>query len=319
MRVHDEGRLKVLILGGQGLVGIELEQALKKEILLVPPKKYGDVTSVEGMQKIFLGFEPDVVVNLAAKTDVDACEMEPGESEAVNAKGAENVALAAEILDQKPYLVMVSSDYVFGDSLSRRVPYGENDPHNPANYYGMTKSVGEQTFRAACQRIGLHHTVVRSSWIYGRAKHGFPEAVMKKMMTTSPSERISVVDDQLGNPTRADDLANFLAEVIRRQVDAPVLHYGNLGVASRYEMARYMAAYAYDLTRDERLNPQRLWRRSTSDLPVRAARRPLYAAMDPGLGARMLGPCYRAWQTAAMEHVHWLFGRGFFDHARATA
>jgi dTDP-4-dehydrorhamnose reductase len=149
---------------------------------------------------------PDVVVNCAAWTDVDAAEADEAGATAINGAGAGNVAAAAA--GAGAAIVHVSTDYVFDGTASE--PYVESDRVNPQTAYGRSKLAGEAEVREANPR----HHVVRTAWLFGA--HG-PNFVRTMLRLASEREELDVVDDQTGCPTYTPHLASALAEIARSE------------------------------------------------------------------------------------------------------
>jgi dTDP-4-dehydrorhamnose 3,5-epimerase len=155
-----------------------------------------DVSDTAAVAAAFERVRPDVVVHAAAWTDVDGAETHEGAARAVNVDGTRAVAAAAARVDA--LLVYVSSDYVFSGDATR--PYREDDPTGPLSAYGRSKLDGEREAAAA------RHLIVRTSWVYGDGRN-FVRSILAAAATTS---ELTVVDDQVGRPTHAGDLAGGL-------------------------------------------------------------------------------------------------------------
>ena len=143
----------------------------------------------------------------------------------INAEGTRNVALAAEQIGAK--IIYISTDYVFDGKASS--PYREDDLPNPLSVYGKSKLVGEQFVRSLCS----YYFIVRTSWIFGRYGHNFVKTMLK---LEKERDVIKVVDDQVGSPTYALDLARFLLKLVRTE-HYGIWHASNTGSCSWYEFA----------------------------------------------------------------------------------
>lgn len=184
-----------------------------------------DVTDRAQVDKVFADRHPRTVVHAAAMTDVDACERDPMRALAVNGLGAWWVAQACARIGAR--LLLVSTDYVFaGDDARGR--YAESDPACPINAYGRSKATGEMLVR----RTVADHRIVRTSWLAGASGTGFVSAILG---AARQRRVIEVVDDQVGSPTYARDLAWSLVTM----ADAPAgtWHRSNQGACSRFELA----------------------------------------------------------------------------------
>jgi dTDP-4-dehydrorhamnose reductase len=167
----------------------------------------------------------DLVVNCAAITNVDGCESDEEGAYRVNATGAENMARAAAACGGK--VVHVSTDYVFPGTDPE--PRREDDPVGPISAYGRTKLAGEQLVMAACPRS----FIVRTAWLYGYVGRNFVKTMLR---LAREHGRISVVADQYGNPTSANDLAHEILAVAATEAYG-VYHCTNEGTCSWFDLA----------------------------------------------------------------------------------
>jgi dTDP-4-dehydrorhamnose reductase len=180
-------------------VGIELGKLLPDARLHTRADL--DVTDAAAVRSALAGAK--VVVHLAAFTNVDECEGDPERAFSVNARGTGHVAAAAG--DEGGRVVYVSTDYVFDGTKEGQ--YVEEDPVNPINVYGRSKAEGE-----AIVRDGSDNLVVRTSWVYGRGRN-FVKTIVS---AARAGKDLSVVDDQVGRPTWARDLARGIVGLIER-------------------------------------------------------------------------------------------------------
>ncbi len=174
-------------------------------------------------------FGPDVVLHLAAATDVDRCQQDPDWAFRVNAIGTQNIALACE--KRSVPLVYISTAAVFpGDKIE---PYNEYDPPSPSNTYGHSKLGGEQFISALLQ----HYYIVRAGWMIGGGAAKDKKFVGKiaRLIFEGQTE-LSIVDDKIGSPTYAPDLLNGIKSLIDTEYFG-LYHMVNCGSASRYEIA----------------------------------------------------------------------------------
>ena len=203
----------------------------------------------------------DVVVNCAAYTAVDAAEVDEATAFAVNAVGAANLARAAA--GEGAALVQLSTDYVVAGHGSE--PYRADAPVAPASAYGRTKAAGEWAARAECQRSW----VVRTAWLYGSGGPNFP-ATMRRL--AGERERLSVVADQVGQPTWTMDLAEGLLRIVDSGAPFGIWHATGGGQCSWYDLAR---AVLEELG----LDPERVTPVTTKEYP-RPAQRPSYSVLS---------------------------------------
>ncbi len=203
----------------------------------------------------------DVVLNCAAYTAVDAAESNRVAALAGNATGPG--ILAARCREIGARLVHISTDYVFDGTGDR--PYEPADPTGPTSVYGSTKLAGEQ----AVLRADPQAAIVRTAWVYTGYRGDFV-ATMRRL--EAERETISVVDDQVGSPTYAPDLAAGLLELVAQQANPGVVHAAGGGAVSRFELARAVFA---ELGAD----PDRVRPCGSADFPT-PARRPAYSVLS---------------------------------------
>jgi dTDP-4-dehydrorhamnose reductase len=261
--------VRVVVTGAGGQVGREVVRQLEVKAaerrrgpaieILAATHDQLEVVDRDAVLAAVGAAEPDLVLHLAAWTAVDACEGDPDRAFAVNALGTRNVAEAAR--RQGAHLCYVSTDYVFDGRADR--PYVEWDVPCPLSVYGRSKLGGEQ----ACDPSA---TIVRTSWVCGR--HG-PNMVKTVLRLAAGEGPLRFVDDQLGSPTEASDLAGAVLRLaIERRPG--VHHVTNQGVASWYELARAVVGWAGgDVGRVEPIPTEAL-------VPPRPAPRPANSVLD---------------------------------------
>jgi len=216
--------MRILITGAKGQLGHELQRVLKGHTLIQAAWPEFDLLKTE-VEKQVLAARPDVVVHLAAYTDVDGAEREPDKAMAVNAEGTERVARAADKTGAR--LIYLSTDYVFDGQKSS--PYTETDEPNPINVYGRSKLEGERLALFHCPKT----LVVRTSWLYGAQGRNFVNTIMR---LASEHPALRVVADQRGCPTYASDLAVALARVLDMDLRG-IVHATGAGDCTWYEFA----------------------------------------------------------------------------------
>ncbi len=269
--------MRILITGAGGQLGRALQEVLQSDHDLLPlSHQQADITD-PGFVAQAAAWSPDVIVNAAAWTDVDGAEREPDAAFAVNAWGAQNVALAARAADAA--LVHVSTNEVFPGKPG--MFYREFDEAGPVNTYARSKWAGEQMVRALWPR----HYIVRTAWVFF---HGGNNFITKIIAAADKFGRLRVVADEFGNPTYALDLAQAIARLITTD-HYGTYHFTNAGYCSRYEYARAIL--------------QRAGRGHVPVVPIqhhqwkRLATPPRHAVLRNTLGPR-LGITLRPWQDA---------------------
>jgi dTDP-4-dehydrorhamnose reductase len=279
---------KVVITGARGLLGTPTTAAFGREpgieVLAVDLPEL-DITDEQMVSERFGEFRPDLVVNCAAYTQVDACEENEEPAGRVNGVGAGIVAKAAA--ECRARMIHISTDYVFeGDARS---PYQEDHPTGrpeKLSAYGRSKLLGEQLVRK-------HHRgalIVRTAWMYGPNGMGFPDAILRRARQDG---KLRVVNDQRGSPTYAPDLAGALHALGRLDVGG-VMHVTNGGECTWYEFACEIVRLA---GLDVPVQPV-----TTAEFP-RPAKRPAYSVLSNGRYIEAAGRPLRPWQEAIKEFI----------------
>jgi len=249
--------LRVLVTGGKGQLGRELVRVLNGHDLFRLDLPEMDIQDLRVIQAV-LDAKPEVVIHAAALTDVDACERDPERAYRINVTGTKHVAEAARRLMAK--LVYISTDYVFDGT--KQEPYAEEDRPNPINTYGRSKLEGERSV-LSCAPASL---IVRTAWLYGEGVNNFVSAILRLARV---NRTLHVVDDQVGSPTWARDLAEIIRALIGLGTSG-IIHAAGKGACSRFELARAIVAMA---ALDAQVLP------TTSDHYPRPARRPAHSPL----------------------------------------
>lgn len=205
--------MKALITGANGQLGRALQKLLPDAI--VTDHTELDITDAQAVES-FDYSSIDVIYNAAAYTKVDAAETEILPVWKINATAVAHLAKAAR--DHDITLVHVSTDYVFDGTAKE--PYAETDLINPQGLYGVTKAASE-----LAAAIAPKHYVVRTSWVYGDG----PNFVRTMLKLGQDRDELTVVSDQLGRPTNADDLAKILVQLADQQIEYGAFHCTNSG------------------------------------------------------------------------------------------
>lgn len=185
-----------------------------------------DITDINKVCEYVREYNLDVIINCAAFTNVDGCETSSDAVFKVNALGPRNLAIAAESIGAK--LVQVSTDYVF--SGIGTVPLREYDKTEPNSAYGTTKLLGENYVREFCSK----YYIVRTAWLYGYVGNNFVYTMLK---LAANNDSITVVNDQKGNPTNANDLVYHILKLIETD-EYGVYHFTGDWECSWYDFAK---------------------------------------------------------------------------------
>lgn len=274
---------RYLITGASGMLGQDLQHALRDAEVTALGRADLDITDPEAVDAAVAGH--DVVINSAAYTKVDDAETHEDEAHAVNATGPELLARAAVRHGAK--LVTVSTDYVFDGHGT--APYAEDAPTDPINAYGRTKAAGEALVREIAPDSSY---VVRTAWIYGA--HG-PNFAATMLRLAGSHETVSVVTDQVGQPTWTGDLAARIVELVESDAPAGIYHGTNSGQGSWYDFTR--AIYA-----EMGLDPERVLPTDSAAF-VRPAPRPAYSVLGHDGWARAGLAPMRDWREALTAAV----------------
>ena len=264
--------MRVLVTGAGGQLGLDVVAVWRAagDDVTAADRAVLDVCSRSDVMSAVTGVQPDIVVNCAAWTAVDACESDPDRALAANGTAVRWVAEACERAGA--HLVHLSTDYVFDGTLDR--PYHEWDEPAPQSVYGISKLVGEREALA----LGPAAAVVRTAWVCG--VHG-SNMVKTVMRLAAERDELAFVDDQIGSPTFTHDLAVALRRVALDRMSG-VVHATNSSSCSWYEFARLVVA---ETGRD----PSMVKPITTAELqPPRPAPRPANSVLDNAV-LRMAG------------------------------
>ena len=238
---------RMLVVGSNGLLGQKVAEMLVRgtsgsvtlasiedePVRGLEPAEYvkADITSKKEVKQLVARAEPDVIINCAAITNVDACESERELAWKVNVGGVENLIEASHRTDAM--VVQISSDYIFD---GKNGPYTEEDRPEPVSYYGKTKLASENALRAS----GVKYLIARTMVLYGYAQGVKANFVLWLVQSLEKNTAVRIVDDQLGNPTLADDLAYGLIRAVELGRTG-IYNIAGRDIVSRYEFALRIA------------------------------------------------------------------------------
>lgn len=220
---------RVLLLGASGILGSEVLRLLQNLNIhyVAPTSSDLDITNKDKILKFVLDFRPTWIINCAAWTNVDGAETRFDSARKLNESAVENVGIAAHLYDCK--VIHISTDYVFDGKFSE--PYLETSQVDPLNKYGESKLLGEKALLEALPSA----YVVRTSWLYGVSGKNFVKTIAGKALRR---EAARVVNDQVGSPTSARDLAVGIYSILGNQPESGIYHFSNLGSCSWFELAQ---------------------------------------------------------------------------------
>ena len=255
--------MKLFVTGAGGQLGHELVEAIRAagHEPIATTHAQLDITDEEAVRIAIGSAKPDVVIHAAAWTAVDACEGDIEKAMLVNGTASKYIADAAHAVGAR--VVYISTDYVFDGS--KPTPYNEDDVPNPQSAYGASKLAGEQA-------MSEQDAIVRISWVCGFHGANMVKTILKLGATMS---ELKFVDDQIGNPTFADDAAKAIVNIATSGLGG-IWHVTNQGVVSWYEFAREVLLTAG-------MDAAKVKPISTSDLqPPRPAKRPANSVLHNG-------------------------------------
>jgi len=281
-----------LVIGAKGMLGKDLVEILRSssrvdqhldcEILgwdieeIDIQEEKNTVTKIESLR-------PNIVINIAAYTNVDGCESHDEKAFAINAEGMRHVALGA--LRCRAKVVYLSTDYIFDGK--KREPYLEDDPPHPLSVYGRSKLRGEQYV----QEMVEDALIVRTQWLYGKYGNNFVASVLRQ---AREKKVLSIVNDQVGSPTYTIDLSRAISVLI--QCDARgVFHVANSDLCTWF-------AFGQEILKLSGMEGVRIVPISSEELG-RPAKRPLYSVLNTEKLKRETGMTLRPWSEALKEYL----------------
>ena len=249
--------MRLLVTGAHGQLGLDVVAAFDDHEVVAAGHVDLDLADRDSVMSVVTSVGPEVIVNCAAWTEVDACESDPDRAFAVNGLGVRHLVDAGEAAGSR--ICHVSTDYVFDGE--KREPYHEWDIPNPKSVYGASKLAGENELRPG-------DTVVRTSWLSGAGGANMVKTVLRLM---GEHAELRFVDDQVGHPSFTPDIASVIHRLVvdRR---SGLFHATNQGAVSWYEFAREVLLAAGE-------DPERVTAIGTGDMP-RPAPRPANSVLE---------------------------------------
>ena len=223
--------MKVLVIGSEGQLGSEIKNFSKTQNSIswvFSSIKTLDLLNLNSIDNYLNKINPTVVINCAAYTNVDKAEKEFYKADIINHKAPELISRWTNKKNRK--LIQISTDYVF-DGLSN-ISLSENSKTKPVNEYGSSKLKGE----IACLKNDPNSIIIRTSWLYSSFGKNFVKTMIHLMKI---NKSVEVVNDQIGSPTYAYDLAKVILKIILNyKTESGLFHYSNEGETSWFEFAR---------------------------------------------------------------------------------
>ncbi|HEY7905337.1 MAG TPA: dTDP-4-dehydrorhamnose reductase [Wenzhouxiangella sp.] len=284
--------MRILLTGANGQLGRHLAPMLEAHHeLVLSTRAATDLTQPDAVDAMLEQHQPELVINTAAMTAVDAAEDEPVLADQLNHQLPDQ--LARWCGKHAAGLIHYSTDYVFSGQNER--PWREDDPTDPQSVYGLTKHLGEQAI--ASHRVGA--LIIRTAWVYSALPGNFLSAILGK---AKQGMALSVVNDQIGSPTWAGSLAHASARLIdgghlpKDQV--ALLHIANQGAISWYEFACKAVELAAQMGVIDQAVPVEA---VGSDQWPQKAKRPAWSVLDCSRYETLTGASMPAYQQALAE------------------
>jgi dTDP-4-dehydrorhamnose reductase len=277
----------ILVIGAKGMLGRDLMEVLHAS-------SFDQVTGWD-IDEIDIRIEkdtvekigrlqPEIVINLAAFTNVDECESQAERAFAINAEGMRHVATGALRSDAK--VVYLSTDYVFDGK--KKEPYVENDLPNPLNVYGRSKLQGERYV----QELTEDGVIIRTEWLFGKHGKNFVASILRQ---AREKKELSIVDDQTGSPTYTIDLAKAISVLIQHDVKG-IFHVANSDTCTWFTLGQSVLEFSG-------ISGVKVSPISSKELK-RPAVRPPYSGFNCQKLKQVTGITLRPWSEAVKEYVH---------------
>jgi len=280
--------MKILVTGAKGQLGrclYDLSKSTQWDWVFSTHKQF-DLTDRSLVNSYIKANQPDIIVNTAAYTQVDQAEKESTQAFKVNRDGVANLVSAIENSQVK--IIHISTDYVFEGN--GHIPYKENEPVFPQSVYGLTKAEGEKIL---LDKLKYRSYIIRTAWLYSEYGNNFVKTMLR-LGTDKPE--IKVVNDQLGTPTYARDLAQGIIRMIEKIdtdiVPTGIYHFTNKKTTSWFKFAsKIMEASGLNCL----VRPI-----STSQFPT-LAKRPSFSALNSDKFESILNFAIRSWEDALLD------------------
>ena len=283
---------RVLVIGAKGMLGRDLLEVFRSSQETDPSKGFEvvgwdleeiDIREEGGTLSKIGNLRPDMVIHLAAYTDVDGCEKNREEAFQVNAEGTRHVAMGAKACGAR--VVYLSTDYIFDGK--KKEPYLETDPPHPLNVYGQTKLIGEEYV----QKGSDDHLIIRTQWLYGRHGKNFIASVLRQ---AREKRALTIVDDQTGSPTYTVDLSKAVVTLLRHN-SRGIFHVANQDACTWYQLGQAILKFAQ--IEGVRVTP------ISSEALGRPAARPSCSVLNTQKLKQETGMSLRHWSDALRDYL----------------
>ncbi len=276
--------MKILVTGSRGMLAHDVIPMISEEHEVLATDIHNlDICSPSAVEQYISCNRPDIIINCASFTNVDACETETDSAFSVNAEGVKHLANMCR--KTGALLYHISTDFVFDGT--KKTPYTPDDIPNPLSVYAKSKYRGEQYI----QEILPRYVIIRTSWLFGAHGRNFVSAILGKLKQEEP---LRVVNDQTGCPTCTVDLAGAVRALLAVPAQG-VYHMCNDGQCSWYDFAVKIAELSGF---HAEITPV------SSSMLNRPARRPAYSVMDCSKLIEQTGFRPRHWHLALAEYLN---------------
>ncbi|MDP2749629.1 MAG: dTDP-4-dehydrorhamnose reductase [Nanoarchaeota archaeon] len=270
--------INVVVLGSKGMLGTDLvnELSMKKYKVFGLDLRDIDITISDDIKKMS-SLKPEIIINCAAYTNVDGAENNKALCRKVNVNGVEN--LADYCKENDILLIHISTDYVFN---GEKQSYTEDDKKDPINYYGLTKSEGEDAITKQLRK----YYIIRTSWLFGKNGKNFVKTIID---LCGQKKEINVVDDQIGRPTYTKDFSKSIISLFEEKKPYGTYHITNSGKCSWFE-------FANEIKKQKKLKCKII--PCSSDEYKRDAKRPRFSVLENNKTDKL-----RNWKIALKDYL----------------
>lgn len=280
---------RILVIGKSGQLARSLQVSSSGNPSLVfTSKEELDISDKESVRARFLSLKPDVVINCAGYTNVELAEEQVEEAEKVNFVGIKNIVDTCNLFKTKLY--HISTDYVFNGEKTK--PYIETDDCCPLNMYGKTKAKGDEYVLQNCE----NYIIIRTAWLYSPFGNNFLKTVLRKLESEG---ELNVVADQIGSPTSAVSLAEFILWLTEKgNLNNKLINFTDVGCGSWFDMAQLIGEQLTQYTKET----YKVNKIETSTLLLKA-NRPFYSVLSTDYLDSINYTQRYTWQETLQQHV----------------